>query len=220
MNAVIFDIDGVLIDSFQAHFKSWKKMGSEYNKIVTETMFVETFGRTSREVIREWWGDTLPIYQAASMNERKEKIYRDILKENFPLMDGAMDLIDSIHQSGFAMAIGSSGPPLNVELVLKTLDPLSRFSAVVSGADVNLGKPDPQVFQVAADRLGINPKSCAVIEDSPAGIAAAVAAGMTSIALVGTVSADVLTEADLVVQSLREITPNQISELIHRQRLR
>lgn len=137
---------------------TFQKMGFEYNKIVTEAMLIDTFGLTIREVIREFWKDDLPIRQSASMDEHKEKIYRDILKENFPLMDGAMELIDSIHQSDFVMEIGSSGSPLNVEFVLKTLDPLSRFSPVLSGADVNLEKPNSQAFQVVEDRIGIDPK--------------------------------------------------------------
>ena len=78
---------------------------------------------------------------------------------------------------------------------MKKLDQRSRFSAVVTGADVTRGKPDPQVFQIAADRLGVEPASCVVVEDAPAGIAAARAAGMVSIALVGTVNADALADA-------------------------
>jgi beta-phosphoglucomutase len=203
--AVIFDVDGVLVDSYDAHIRSWLLMGREHGLTITEEQFASTFGQTSREIIARFWGSDLSREDAEALDARKEAIYRDLIRERFPAMDGSVELIDALADAGFRLAVGSSGPPENVELTLDCLGRASRFNAVVTGRDVTRGKPDPQVFQTAAERLGLPPARCIVVEDAPVGITAARAAGMASVALVGTVAADRLGEADLVVRSLREL---------------
>ena len=203
--AVIFDVDGVLVDSYDAHMRSWLLMGREHGLTITEEQFASTFGQTSREIIARFWGSDLSREDAEALDARKEAIYRDLIRERFPAMDGSVELIDALADAGFRLAVGSSGPPENVELTLDCLGRASRFNAVVTGRDVTRGKPDPQVFQIAAERLGLPLERCIVVEDAPVGITAARAAGMASVALVGTVAADRLGEADLVVRSLREL---------------
>jgi beta-phosphoglucomutase len=113
-----------------------------------------------------------------------------------------------LYEDGFLLAVGSSGPPENVELVLQQLGCREWFAAATTGADVARGKPDPQVFQIAAQRLGIPPSCCAVIEDAAAGIAAANAAGAVSVALVSTGhSRAEYAAADHVVDRLEELSP-------------
>ena len=213
-HAVIFDIDGVLVDSYRAHFESWRRLAAERGLEVTEAMFAACFGRTSRDIIRGWWGDAVGDAEARALDERKEALYRDIVRADFPAMDGAVELIESLHAGGFKLAVGSSGPPANVDLVLAKLNRDGRFSAKVTGEDVTRGKPDPQVFLVAAKRLGVPPGSCAVVEDAKAGVAAANAAGMASIGLTGTTDRAGLAHAKLVVASLRELTAERIKRLL------
>jgi beta-phosphoglucomutase len=203
--AVIFDVDGVLVDSYDAHMRSWLLMGREHGLTITEKEFASTFGQTSREIIARFWGSELSAQDVEELDARKEAIYRDLIRERFPAMDGSVELIDALADAGFRLAVGSSGPPENVELTLECLGRASRFNAIVTGRDVTRGKPDPQVFQIAAERIGVPPARCIVVEDAPVGITAARAAGMSSVALVGTVAADRLGEADLVVRSLREL---------------
>ena len=214
MLAVIFDMDGVLVDSYRAHYESWRALAEEHGIALSEARFAELFGRTSREIIGELWGPGISEHQSAAMDARKEGFYRAILEKNFPAMEGAVELIDSLVAAGFVLAVGSSGPPENIELSLQKLGRAHCFSARVTGMDVAHGKPDPQVFLLAAERLGVAPSQCAVIEDAPAGIAAARAAGMTAIALTGTAPAAKLGTAHLVVDSLRELTPERITHLI------
>jgi beta-phosphoglucomutase-like phosphatase (HAD superfamily) len=124
-------------------------------------------------------------------------------------------LIAALHAAGFAMAIGSSGPPENVAVVKRQLGNGHFISATVDGTQVKHGKPDPEVFLLAAVKLGLAPKQCAVVEDAPVGIEAARRAGMTAIALTGTASRQKLAEqAHLVVDSLRELSPAGVGELI------
>jgi beta-phosphoglucomutase len=130
-------------------------------------------------------------------------------------MPGAIDLLLALHAAGIRLAVGSSAPPENVNLVVEKLGVRDLLGAVVTGADVSRGKPDPQVFLVAAEHLEIAPARCAVIEDAPVGIAAANAAGMTSIGLLSTGrSREDLAAAVAVVRSLSEISPAMLRELI------
>jgi beta-phosphoglucomutase len=214
--AVVFDVDGVLVDSYDAHMRSWLLMGREHGLAITEEEFASTFGQTSREIIARFWGSELSPQDVEALDARKEAIYRDLIRERFPAMDGAVELIDALADAGFRLAVGSSGPPANVELTLDRLGRASRFTAVVTGRDVTRGKPDPQVFQIAAERLRVPPARCIVVEDAPVGIVAARAAGMASVALVGTVAADRLAAADLVVRSLRELDAGQLAALLDR----
>ena len=213
--AVIFDVDGVLINSYRPHFESWRMLAAEHGITMTEQQFQSTFGRTSRDIIAHFWGDRLDPARIPAMDEHKEALYRQIIQRDFPAMPGAAELIDALHEAGFRLAVGSSGPPQNVDLTLKLLGREGRIHARITGADVQRGKPDPQVFLIAADRLGIPPAACAVVEDAPAGITAARAAGMAAIALTGTADAAGLADADLVVHSLRDLTPQRIADLIH-----
>jgi beta-phosphoglucomutase len=215
MKAVIFDMDGVLVDSYRAHFESWRLMAAEEGHEITEAQFAASFGRTSREVIRSWWGDRYDDRQTARLDDRKEDLYREILAADFPSMDGAQELLGSLRRAGFLLAIGSSGPPENIELCVDRLGGPEQFGAIVSANDVTRGKPDPQVFLLAADRLGARPAECVVVEDAPLGVEAARKAGMAVVAVASTGrTRESLARADFVVNSLRGITPEKIDRLI------
>jgi beta-phosphoglucomutase len=161
--AVIFDLDGVLVDSYQAHFVSWSRLYGELGVPYSEAAFAADFGRTSRDILKRQFGEQFPEERIRALDERKEALFRDVLRRNFPAMDGAVDLIDSLAANGFSLAVGSSGPPENIALCLEKLCRRQKFGAVVTGKDVTRGKPDPQVFQLAAERLEVPPASCAVV---------------------------------------------------------
>jgi beta-phosphoglucomutase len=216
--AVIFDLDGVLVDSYQAHYESWLEVCQQRGWTMTRQQFETTFGRTSREVIREFWGaEVCDDAEVRALDERKEAIFREFLARRFPVMDGALVLIDQLREAGFALAIGSSAPPENVALTLDRLERRQAFGAVVTAADVRRGKPDPQVFLLAAERLGAAPQACVVIEDAPIGIQAARAAGMKAIGFTSTGrQREQLAAADLVIAHLSELTPSVIRALLDR----
>jgi beta-phosphoglucomutase len=212
---VIFDMDGVLVDSYQAHFESWRMIAAEEGLTITEKQFAATFGRTSREIIAAWWGQGLTDEQIRALDDRKEAAYRQILANDFPAMPGVKELLERLHAAGMALAIGSSGPPQNIEVILDHLQARSIFQAVVSGADVTRGKPDPQVFLKAAQRLGIPPDRCVVVEDAPLGVDAAHGAGAAAIGFASTGrTRESLAKAELVVDSLGEITPEEVRRLV------
>ncbi len=218
LEAVIFDVDGVLVDSYAAHFASWRQLAAEHAVPLTEDEFAVTFGLTSRDIIRRLWpaGESLGSAAIEAIDERKEAAFRDIMTRDFPVMDGAPELLEELRSAGLRLAVGSSGPPENVALVLERLG-RARFAAAVHGHDVRRGKPDPQVFLLAAERLGAAPEASVVVEDARAGIQAAQAAGMACVALVSTGhTADELEDLrpDLVVSSLRELSAEILAGLV------
>ncbi|MGO8689436.1 MAG: HAD-IA family hydrolase [Thermoguttaceae bacterium] len=216
--AAIFDMDGVLVDTYQAHYRSWLALARGEGLDFSEEDFAQTFGRTSREVIAKLWGGRrLGEARITAMDAEKEAAFRRVIREEVPLMPGAIPLLESLRAAGFRLAVGSSAPPENVKLVLDWRNLRDLFDAVVTGADVARGKPDPQVFQLAAQRLGAPPRRCVVIEDAPAGLAAAAAAGMAGVGLVSTGrTRAALADADLLVDSLSELSPEVLQGVIAR----
>ena len=216
--AVIFDMDGVLVDTYRAHFQSWNIVAGEEGAAMSEEQFAATFGRTSREIIAllcpELGDDAAAIQR---FDDRKEDAFRRIIAENFPAMPGVERLLEGLAAAGIPTAIGSSGPPANVALVAERLGAKHPFSAVVTAGDVTRGKPDPEVFLLAAERLGLAPERCIVVEDAPPGIAAARAAGMRCVGMASTGrTREELSDADLVVDSLDELGPEVFRGLLER----
>jgi beta-phosphoglucomutase len=212
--AVIFDVDGVLINSYRAHMLAWMQLGEKLGRPITEQEFVPTFGRRNREIFHALWPD-IPDREVERLGEWKEAAYREIVARDFPAMDGARELLDTLKAAGFALAIGSSGPPENIEVALRGLGRAHLFDAIVSGPEVVHGKPEPEVFLKAAAKLSIEPPRCAVLEDSLAGLEAARRAGMVAIGLTGTFDRAPLAEkADLVVESLRELAPESLAAMM------
>ncbi len=210
---VIFDMDGVLVDSAEAHLRSWQIMAAEHGREMTADVFRATFGRRSGDIIAEVFGISDPG-EIRRLDDRKEAVYRDLIRERVPAMDGAVELVRALRAAGFRLGIGSSGPAENVDLVVEGLGLGDCFDARISARQVTRGKPDPQVFLLAAGELGLPAARCAVIEDAPAGIEAARSAGAAAIGLTGTHPAAALGGADLLVTSLRALTPDRIANLI------
>jgi len=210
---LIFDMDGVLIDSADAHRRSWRMLARETGREFSDDAFAATFGRQNRDIIPQFFGrnDEAGI---RDFGDRKEALYREIVRGRVPAMPGAIELIRACYDDGLALAIGSSGPPENIELALAGLEVRKFFRTVITSREVSRGKPHPQVFQLAAQGLGIPPDRCAVVEDAPAGIEAAIAAGMVAIALVGTHTRHALCAAHHIVGDLRDLSHSLILKLL------
>lgn len=218
--AVIFDVDGVLIDSYGPHFESWRRVARERGIDYTESMFARGFGRTSREIIAgDWELPDVTAEEIAALDEEKEATFREIVADDYPAMPGATELTRRLWEEGFAVAVGSSGPAKNVALAIERLEIGSYLSAWVTGDDVTRGKPDPQIFLRAAEKLGVAPERCVVVEDAPAGIEAAQRAKMVCVGFASTGrTLDDVREAELVIGELAEISPEVLRGLIERGR--
>jgi beta-phosphoglucomutase len=215
---VIFDMDGVLVDSGPAHAESWRLLARGHGIEISDDQFKATFGQTSRDIIHTLWATPVSDEAIRRYDAEKEHIYRELITGQVPLMPGARELLSSLSQAGHVLAVATSGPAENLQLVLREGDLGRFFAATVTGFDVARGKPAPDCFLLAAERAGLQPGNCVVVEDAPAGIQAAGAAGMNPIGFVGTHPATRLREAGAAttVARLTDITPELVTDLLGR----
>jgi beta-phosphoglucomutase len=218
-NAAIWDVDGTLVDTAQMHFAAWRELAAEIGKPFSHSDFAATFGWRNPEIIRALFDPHAEDAACARLADRKESLYRSAAQTHgVTLLPGVHALLDGLRSAGWGQAIGSSAPRANLDLILELTQTRSYFQALLSMEDTTRGKPDPQVFLIAAERLGLPPVRCVVFEDAPAGVQAAKAGGMACVAVTsaGHHSADELhaAGADRVVASLAEIGVDQLSALL------
>lgn len=216
--AAIWDVDGTLVDTAELHFQAWQAVCREQGRDFTRSDFAATFGQRNPEIIRTLFGECFTPEQIAAFGDRKEVLYRSAASKGVELLPGARRLVEDLHRAGFAQAIGSSAPRANLDLILRITGIARFFDAQVSSEDTQRGKPDPQVFVLAADRLGVVPARCVVLEDAVAGVQAARAGGMKCVAVrsVGHHSEASLRQAgaDLVVDTLEQVSATAIADLL------
>jgi beta-phosphoglucomutase len=214
--AVIWDVDGTLVDTAELHFQAWVKVAQQLGKPFDRDDFAATFGRRNPEILRQLFGEELNEQEVADLGALKEDLYRDEARKGVDLLPGVRTLLEGLHAAGILQAIGSSAPLQNVRLILELTRTASFFSAVASMEDTQRGKPDPQVFLVAAAKLGVSPSRCLVMEDAVAGVQAAKAGGMKCVAVrfVGHHSEEKLAAAgaDRVVRTLEEVSVADIRQ--------
>jgi beta-phosphoglucomutase len=192
MPAVLWDLDGTLVDSAEYHWQSWLLALRDEGFTPTRMQFTATFGQRNDRILRAWLGPGATDDGIRRIGNAKEVEYRHLMREaGLEGLPGAQEWVDRLSARGWHQAIASSAPRLNVDAVLDALAWNGRFGAIVAAEDVGRGKPDPEVFLVAADRLGVDPSACVVVEDAAAGVEAGRAAGMRVVGLgPGTESAD------------------------------
>ncbi len=200
----IFDHDGVLVDTLKFHQDAWIALGPRIGHTITAEFVHETFGMTNPTIFRSLLGDTASIEDIQRHGDDKEACYRDLARGKLILIEGVRAFLDELSKARVQLAVGSSAPRPNVELTIEECGLAGRFSAIAALEDIVRGKPDPQVFLLAANRAGVPPSRTVVFEDAPVGIRAAKAAGMYAVGITNTHPAKSLFEAgaDEVVASL------------------
>ncbi|TAG02050.1 MAG: HAD family phosphatase [Betaproteobacteria bacterium] len=189
LDALIFDMDGTLVDSMPFHEKAWDVMLPELGVSIDRfEFFTWSAGLTNREIFPRLLKRDVTGEELAALADRKEAIYRDCYAPHMALMPGALEVIRRAEQGRVRVAMGTAAPPENVELVVDGLSVRHHFPVIVGGNDVANGKPDPEVFLKAAARMGVAPSRCLVFEDTPAGIEAAFRAGMHCVAITTTLT--------------------------------
>lgn len=216
--AALWDMDGTLVDTAELHFQAWTALLTEVGHPFGREDFHRTFGLRNPEIFRILCGDRFDDEAIARLGDRKEVLYRAAARHGVELLPGARSLLDGLHAVGFGQAIGSSAPRANLELILELTQTRALFQAVVGMEDTRRGKPDPEVFLVAASRLGVPPARCLVFEDAVAGVQAARAAGMRCVAVrfAGHHAEEALhaAGADAVVANLAEVSPDTVHALL------
>ena len=214
MKGVIFDWDGVVIDSSAQHERSWELLSEEIGKPLPEGHFLKGFGKKNSVIIPEllnWSHDPAEI---AALGERKEELYRELVRASgVQILPGARELLSALIEAGIPRSVGSSTPRSNLDAIFAATGLGDLFDAVVCGDDVKNGKPAPDVFLLAASKLALPPEDCLVIEDAHVGIQAARSAGMLVLAVATTNPLADLQYADAAVQSLSEVTTRFLSDI-------
>ncbi len=211
----IFDWDGVIIDSGKLHAQSWQLLAAELGRTIAAGSFLRGFGMKSSRIIQEihQWADE-PA-EVASLTNRKEALYRQLVAQSdIAPLPGVVEWLQRLREAGVPCAVASSTHRANIEAVLHRLGLEEAFREIISAEDVVHGKPNPEVFEKAAARLGLPPARAVVFEDAHVGIEAAHAAGMKVVAVATTHPLEQLREADLVVRRLDELTVEQVAALL------
>ncbi len=213
---VIFDFDGVLVDTGWAHKQSWYDLAEAEGLTMSDEFFYSTFGMQNRKIIPMLVGADVSEPEIERMANWKESRYRDIIVQKMTLSDEVRVLVETLEEAGFLMAVGSSAPRENLDLILGCLGLTRFFKAVVSDGDTIRSKPDPETFLTAAQRIGLPSNRCVVVEDAVQGVQAGKAGGMKVIAVTTTRTRAELEQAgaDIVVDSLGDIGPQDFGGLL------
>jgi len=212
--AVLWDMDGTLLDSAEYHWLAWREALAAEGFDLTRAQFESTFGQRNDTILRATFGPDLPLGEVDRIAGVKEARYRELVKTHgIDALPGVRRCLDRLNAGGWRQAVASAAPRLNVETILDALDIADCFDAIVSAEDVQRGKPDPQVFLLAAERLDVSPARCIVIEDAPAGIEGARRAGMRSI---GVLSTHPTLPADMTVRTLDELPDDAFESLLRK----
>lgn len=211
--AFIFDLDGVIVDTAHFHFLAWKKTAAELGFELTEALNEKLKGVSridSLQKILDWAGVSITTDKFNALTREKNEdylAYVNTMNKN-DILPGVYSFISKLKADGYPMALGSASK--NAPAILDKVGLLHFFDTIVDGNSVTKAKPDPEVFLVAAEQLGVNPHECIVFEDSEAGIEAANAAGMVSI---GLGSPEVLHHADYVFPDFNHININFVKQI-------
>ena len=190
--AVVFDMDGVLVLSGPAHWIAWRDAARRHGIDLSHDRFTSLHGLTNADICARLWGARATPEFVALVADQKERAFRRAIEADVPLAPGCAALLASLQARHVGIGLGSSAPPENVDLVLDRGGIRDFFGAIVSAEMVRRGKPAPDIFQLAAELLGVPPAQCVVVEDAPSGVQAAVAAGMDVVGVATTHTARAL----------------------------
>jgi len=202
---VLWDMDGVIADTNSFHFTAWQETFAKRGVKFTKEDFTKLFGTRNDFIIREVLGEGWSKEDIETIAQEKETSFRQKAKDNIKPLPGVIKLLDAIKRGNFKLALVSSAPKENIDLLTSELNIGGYFNHIVSGHEVAESKPNPQIYLLAAEKLGAQPENCIVIEDSPFGVKAAKAAGMRCLAVTNTHPREDLEEADKIVNSLEDI---------------
>jgi beta-phosphoglucomutase family hydrolase len=214
---VLFDWDGVIIDSSAQHEESWERLAKEERKFLPADHFKHGFGMKNEKIIPELlsWAEAADVAEIGRLSLRKEALYREIVRERgIEALPGVAVFLRRLRDAGVPFSIGSSTHRENIDTILDVLGFTGLFSGIVTAEDVKQGKPNPDVFLKAAEKIGRRPENCVVFEDAFVGIAAARAGGMKVVGVATTHPlGDLTAQVDRVVHQLDELSASDLPGL-------
>jgi HAD superfamily hydrolase (TIGR01509 family) len=208
--AVVFDMDGTLIDNYPFHLKAWGLICEKYGAPRSEEAIIRDLHGTNFEVCKNFFGPDVTFEESERIGQEKEALYREIYKPHIQPVDGLIELLETLNQCNIPMAVGTMGNKANADFTLDTLDIRHYFSAVHTAEEVSKGKPDPEIFTkclVSLNTGDLQGEKLWIFEDTSSGIKAAINAGGTPIGLLTSKSKEELISSGAVycVKTYHEI---------------
>lgn len=218
LQAALFDMDGVIVDNRDAHLDAFVEFARRHGiPDLDATTLLPYFGSTNAVIMGHLFGrDDIPADEVRHLSHEKEEIYRELYDPVMEPAAGLVPLLEALKAQGVKTAVGSSAPRVNVDFVLERCHIAPYFNAAASGSEITRSKPDPEVYLLAAKKLGVQPGNCVVFEDAFVGMEAARRAGAKVVAIASTFSREMIEEKgdyDLLVDSFRDITAIQLRNL-------
>jgi beta-phosphoglucomutase len=204
--AIIFDMDGTMVDNMMTHHRGWQKTLAAYGLHLTMEDVKATCHGKNLEIIERLFPGKYSLEERERISFEKESGYREIFLSELKLLPGLAELLETAQKANIPMGIGTAAPSENVDFVLDHLNIRHYFQAVIHAEDVAKGKPDPEVFFKVADQLGVAYRDCLVFEDSPTGARTALNAGMKAIILTTTHTAEEFEGIASVLRCLPDYT--------------
>jgi beta-phosphoglucomutase len=205
-------MDGTLIDSAEFHWLTWRDALGREGHPLTHDEFASFFGQRNDSILRRFFGDRVTAADVDRIGGAKEQAYRDLVRlQGITPLPGVRAWLERLHAGGWLQAVASSAPPANIETIVDVLGFRGLLQSWASGEEVAHGKPAPDVFLRAAERLGVPPSRCVVVEDAPAGVEAGRRGGMKTI---GLTSMNRPLDADIVVSSLEDLPLDSFDRLV------
>lgn len=213
--AVIFDLDGTLIDNNSYHLLAWQQFYKERNRTLTEEEYKKHFnGKTNTDVLAYVFDGSLSTDEIDRYTNEKEGLYRKIYAPHIKPINGLLTFLQQLQSSGISMAIATSGIKVNIDYMFEHVPIQQYFKKVIYSKHIKKGKPDPEIYFVTAKELNVLPKDCIVFEDSIAGIKSAKAAGMKVIAIDTTHERSELTLADKIIHDYTEVSVSDSKSMV------
>jgi beta-phosphoglucomutase family hydrolase len=210
IRAVIFDLDGTLVDNNPFHLKSWLQYLENIGRHITQEEFNRHLnGRTNKDAVEYIYGRKMDDAEAMVYTLEKETIYRQLYRPFIKPVNGLLALLPILEQQQLPMAIATSGIQVNIDFMFEHIPIRQYFTIIVNSAHIKKGKPDPEIYLTTARQLNIPSGNCLVFEDAVVGVNAAKAAGMKAIAVTTTQTREELAAADLVIRDFSELLEDQ-----------
>lgn len=215
--AVIFDMDGVIIDSNPFHKISLRQFCEKYGYQLSDQELIDKiYGRTNKEWIPNLFG-TLSHQELVRYEEEKEGMFRELYKNDIKALTGLPEFLINLKNKYIPVAIGTSAPRSNVDYVLSHTGLREYFTTILDESDVEHGKPNPEIYLKVAARLGYEPSRCIVFEDSLSGVESAQRAGAKVVGVATTHSFDELSHTDFVIKDFTDLDPSSLFSTIFRE---
>ncbi|HBB38322.1 MAG TPA: HAD family phosphatase [Candidatus Magasanikbacteria bacterium] len=204
--AIIFDIDGTMIDNMPIHKHAWREFCARKNIVLTDDDFRnKVSGLRNDQICKNLFGDDISDEDIEAYAAEKEAVYREIYKPYIKEVPGLTNVLERLKEKNLKLAIATTAPKENRKFVLEALNMQDSFDIILGEEDVQKGKPNPEIYLKTAGLLKVDPTTCLVFEDSPVGVASAKNAGMTVVGITTSHSAEELKDADIIIEDFTEL---------------